>query len=504
MKIFSSYQIKACDQFTIDNEFVSSLHLMEKAAQSCMDFIVHEFNKNETIYIFCGVGNNGGDGFALARLLYLKGFDVEVFIDKTQKKFSKDAQVNFANLKEVLGVSVSDFSDFKKETVSKASLIIDALFGLGLNRKIEGKSAEIIKLLNSIEAQKISIDLPSGIIADENLPDDAMVFQADITLSFQFYKKAFLHPETGKFCGRVEVLDIGLSKECIENTTVNNYVISDSCIFRIYQPREEFSHKGNFGKSCIVAGSFGKIGAAVLATKASTRSGSGLTFILAPKCGYDVLQTAVPEAIFLNGGIDFIQYFDLEEEYTYGIGPGLGNYSETKKSFLEFLKNYKNPLVLDADALNILSENSQNLKLIPKKSIITPHPKEFSRLFGETQNSFERVELAKQKAHELDIYIVLKDHHTQVITPQMEVFYNVTGNCGLAKGASGDVLLGIVTSLLAQKYSPKEAAIFGVWLHGKAADIAAEKHSKESLLATDVIVDLGEVFKFLENKKGKL
>ncbi len=502
MKIFSSSQIKACDQFTIDNESVASLQLMERAAQSCMDFFIHEFQKNETIYIFCGNGNNGGDGFALARLLYLKGFDVEIFVDKSQKKFSKDAQVNFNNLKEIL-VNISDFSELDPVAIGTESVIVDALIGSGLNRKVEGNMAELINRLNEINAHKISIDIPSGLMSDENITSDTVVFCADITLSIQLYKKSFLHPETGKFCGRVEVMDIGLNKECIQETQTDNFVFLEEDAQKVFRPREEFSHKGNFGKTAIVAGNYGKMGAAVLATKAAICSGSGLTFSLVPKCGYQILQISIPEAMFIESGVECIQKIYFDDEYVYGIGPGIGTHAGTENALIEFLKRINKPLVLDADALNILSRDIKNLKLIPKESIITPHPKEFARLFGETKDSFERLELAKQKAHELNIYIVLKDHHTQTITPQGDVFYNITGNSGLAKGGSGDVLLGIVTSLLAQGYSSKEAAIFGVWLHGKAADVAAEKHSKVALLATDVIENLGEVFLDLENKKGK-
>lgn len=503
MKIFSSLQIRACDEFMINNESISILHLMERVAQSCLDYIVHAFQKSETIYVFCGNGNNGGDGFALARLLYLKGFDVEVYIDKSQKKLSKDAQINFNSLKETLGGSIFDFTDLDPAAISISSVIVDALFGSGLNRKIEGKYAEVIRKLNAIDAHKIAIDIPSGIYADDNLPEDSVVFKADVTLSFQFYKKSFLHPETGRFCGKIVVLNIGLSKDCILETETQNFVVYDEDALQIYQPREDFSHKGHYGKSAIVAGSYGKIGAAVLATKAASRAGSGLAFSIAPNCGYEVLQSTCPEAMFISGGQDFIHHFNIEEDFTYGIGPGLGTNSETEKSFLEFLKNYKKPLVLDADALNILSRDHINLQFIPKESIITPHPKEFTRLFGESDDSFKRLELARRKAKEFNIYIVLKDHHTQTITPEGDVFYNITGNSGLAKGGSGDVLLGIVTSLLAQGYSSRDAAVFGVWLHGKAADIAMETYSKEAMLASDVIKCLSEVFNFLENKKGR-
>ena len=285
----------------------------------------------------------------------------------------------------------------------------------------------------------------------------------------------------------------------IENEISDSFVIDEGLVRGIYRPRQEFSHKGNFGKTVIAAGSSGKMGAAVLATQAALKSGSGLTFTFAPQCGYEILQTACPEAMFLEGGQDFISSFDVDEDHTIGIGPGLGTALETQNAFLTFLKTCTKPLVLDADAINILAKDPEKLKLIPKNSVITPHPKEFARLFGKTENSFERLKLAKEKATELEIYIILKDHHTQIITPEGNVFYNLTGNSGMAKGGSGDVLLGIVTSLLAQNYSVQDAALFGVWLHGKAGDFAAEKHSKEAMLPSDLIAELGNIYKYLNS-----
>lgn len=497
MKIFTSSQIKACDEFTIKHEPVSSVLLMERAAQKCVDYIANKIDFDQKIVIFCGNGNNGGDGFAIARMLYYLCYDIMVFIDKYNLSFSKDAEVNFQKLKSISGVEIKDFSEVTEINFDGKLVLIDALFGSGLNRKIEGNVAVLIEKLNQIKAHKISIDIPSGIFADKKIEKDSVVFNADETLSFQFYKKAFLHPETGKYCGKIQILDIGLHQDFIDGTETENFVIDEVLIKQMYQPRSDFSHKGNFGKTCIVAGSFGKIGAAVLATKSALRTGSGLTFVLAPKCGYEILQTSCPEAMYLYGGEDFLKNIEIENDFTYGIGPGLGTDYETEEKFIHFLQTYSEPLVLDADALNIISKNSEYLKLIPKNSIITPHPKEFARLFGETSDSFERLELAKNKAKELKINIILKDHHTQVITPEGEVYYNITGNSGLAKGGSGDVLLGIITSLLAQKYSPENAALFGVWLHGKAADLAAEKFSKEAMQPSDVIDCLGDVFKSL-------
>lgn len=497
MKIFTASQINECDKITIENESVSSLILMERASQSVVSWIVNHCPK-ENFYIFCGNGNNGGDGFAMARMLYQKGFGVYVFIDKSKEKFSEDAKINLERIKEISGIDIYDFDDVKNFNFKENSVVIDAIFGTGLNEKLEGKSENVIGFLNTLKLYKIAIELPSGIFADKDLEGDSTVFKADVTLSFQFWKQSFLHPETGKFCGKIHILDIGLSPQYIDETPTGNFIIDEKLISKIYQPRNDFSHKGNFGKTCIVAGSFGKIGAAVLATKSALKSGSGLTFALAPKCGYSILQTTCPEAMYLYGGEDFINNFEIENDFTCGIGPGLGTDPETEDTFLNFLKTYNNALVLDADALNLLTKNLENLESIPKNSIITPHSKEFERLFGKTKNSFERLKLAKEKANELGIYIILKDHHTQVITPENEVFYNITGNSGMAKGGSGDVLLGIITSLLSQKYSPKNAAIFGVWLHGKAGNLASNELSKEAMLPSDLIENLGEVFKILE------
>ena len=499
MKIFTSPQIRKCDAFTIENEPVTSLALMERAASACAGWLSRKFS-GETVYnIFCGHGNNGGDGFALARLLYHKGFDVNVFMEPG-KDLSPDAEINFKRTKDISGIEFLDFRAVKKFQFDKESVIIDALFGTGLNKPLEGKVAELIRELNALKFPKISIDIPSGLFADEVCIENSIVFKADETLSFQFWKKAFLHPETGRFCGKSNILDIGLSSEFIENEISDCFVTDEDLVCEIYRPREAFSHKGNFGKTVIVAGSSGKMGAAVLATQAALKSGSGLTFTFAPQCGYEILQTACPEAMFLEGGQDFISSFDVDEDHTIGIGPGLGTALETQNAFLTFLKTCTKPLVLDADAINILAKNPEKLKLIPKNSVITPHPKEFARLFGKTENSFERLKLAKEKATELEIYIILKDHHTQIITPEGNVFYNLTGNSGMAKGGSGDVLLGIVTSLLAQNYSVQDAALFGVWLHGKAGDFAAEKYSKEAMLASDLIREIGNVFKYLNSK----
>ncbi|RMZ59758.1 NAD(P)H-hydrate dehydratase [Chryseobacterium nematophagum] len=500
MKIFTAEQIRQCEQYTVENEDIDSLYLMEKAAEACVDWIAANCKNHKNFAVFCGKGNNGGDGFAIATMLYLKGYDVEVFINDFKDKFSEEAAVNLRKFREVSGITMKNFKEVDYYRFDHKAIIIDAIFGTGLSRKIEGDYQELIDKLNTKKNIKISIDMPSGLCSDEILPEDTTVLKADYTLTFQFWKKSFLHSETGKYVGKVIPLDIDLDKDFISNTNTDYFIIEDKVVGGIFHPRSEFSHKGTYGRVTIIGGSYGKMGAVVLATKAALKSGSGLTFALAPKCGTEILQISNPEAMFVEGGDQYINSFDFEEDSVYGIGPGLGTHIETEDKILKFLGDYSRPLILDADALNIIAKNKKNLKSIPKNSIITPHPKEFERLFGETENSFKRSELAIKKAKELHIFIVLKDHHTQVITPEGKVYYNITGNAGLAKGGSGDILTGILTSLLAQGYSEENAAILGVWIHGKAADFAAEKFSKESMLPSDVINELGNVFEELNRK----
>ncbi|MDM1553396.1 MULTISPECIES: NAD(P)H-hydrate dehydratase [Chryseobacterium] len=500
MKIFSAEQIRRWDQFTISHEPISSIQLMERASMAVASWISENCKAHRKAVLFCGNGNNGGDGLAVARMLYLKGFDVEVLVKDLTGKFSEDASVNLKRLGSISGISVRNFDQVEHDRLDDKTIIIDALFGTGLSRPLADEYKELVDWINKKENIKISIDVPSGLSADSLFDDDSIVLKANYTLSFQCWKRSFLHPETGKFTGKVIILDIGLNQEYYNITETDYWGTDDSFAGSLFKPRNEFAHKGNYGKAIIAGGSYGKMGAAVLATKSVLKTGAGLTFTLAPQCGYEILQTTCPEAMFIEGGEQFISDFNVDKEAFIGIGPGLGKHKDTQKGLLRFLKEYQAPLVLDADALNIISEDPENLQLIPKQSMITPHPKEFERLFGKTENSFKRLELAKEKAKDLSIYIVLKDHHTQVVTPEGNVYYNLTGNAGLAKGGSGDILTGILTSLMAQGYSEKDTCLLGVWLHGKAADFAAEKHSKESMLPTDVIDELGNVFIELNNR----
>ncbi len=501
MKIFNSSQIRKADAYTIAHEPVTPLKLMERAAEACAKWLADHIPQDSTFYIFCGSGNNGGDGLALARVLCHNGFQTNVFADDNAENASESQLVNYQRLAEHPEIMVYNFDDAFGFDFEPDSVLIDALFGTGLNREIDGKCAELIEFLNNVPRRRISVDIPSGMIADRLVSEESTVLMAHDTLSFQFWKRSFLHPETGIFCGNVHILDIGLHKEFISSESSACFVTDEELIFRIYRQRSPFTHKGSFGKSRIIAGSYGKMGAAVLAAQAAVHCGSGLTVIEAPQCGNEILQTSCPEAIFEPNGEQYPKTLHGHSDESIGVGPGIGSNPGTADALHAFLKNCTQPLVLDADALNIIASNPNLLKLIPKNSILTPHPREFERLFGYTANSFERVDLAQKMARELGVIIILKDHFTQVCMPDGTVYYNTSGNAGMAKGGSGDVLLGIITSLLAQKYKPAHAALFGVWLHGKAGDFAMQKSSVEAMVPSDLILELGSVFKLLSARK---
>jgi hydroxyethylthiazole kinase-like uncharacterized protein yjeF len=497
MKIFTAEEIRLWDQYTIEHEPVTSVDLMERAAISC----VHWFEANGYIenqfVVFCGKGNNGGDGLAIARLLAARKYHVRIFILEFGHKGTEDFQINLARLHEHPEVDIRFVQTEKNfHEFNTGEIIIDALYGSGLNRGLEGVTAQLVEHINHSGCEIISIDIPSGLFVDKSSQGNAII-KANHTLSFQCYKPAFFVAENAAYLGEVHILDIGLHPDFYNSTYSPYKLVDDTIIHSIYKPRNRFAHKGNFGHALLIAGSYGKIGAAVLAANACLRSGAGLLSCHIPKCGYDILQTTIPEAMVMT---DFNSSFntkiddDLTKYETIGIGPGIGTVSETKILLKEIFDSYRHPLILDADALNILATQKDLLKLIPAGSILTPHPKEFERLFGETENDFHRIQLALVKAKELNIVIVLKGHHTLITTPDGKSFFNNNGNAGMATAGSGDVLTGILTGLLAQGYSSVDSAILGVYLHGLAGDCAAKKMSEEAMIAGDIIENLGEAF----------
>ncbi|MBK6384094.1 MAG: NAD(P)H-hydrate dehydratase [Chitinophagaceae bacterium] len=502
MKIFSAEEIRLWDQYTIEHEPILSIDLMERAAAKCANWLLQQYPDAVSFVILCGKGNNGGDGLAIARILMENKYPVSIYILEFGHKGTEDFQTNLARLNKLSNHDIHFIQTAKNfPHLQQGQIIIDALFGSGLNRNLEGFTADLVQHINNGGNEIISIDIPSGLFVDRS-SKDAISIHADHTLSFQCYKPAFLFAENEESVGEIHILDIGLHHDYYQSVVNQFELLDDAIIHSIYKPRKKFSHKGTYGHALLVAGSYGKIGAAILSAKACLRSGVGLLTCHIPACGYNILQTSVPEAMVTT---DFNSSFltkvedDLTKYDSIGIGPGIGTAAETKMMLPEILNSYRNPLILDADALNIMARQKDLLKLIPAGSILTPHPKEFERLFGETHTDFDRVSLALQKARELNCIIVLKGHHTFIATPDGKGFFNSTGNPGMATAGSGDVLTGILTGLLAQGYSSAATAILGVYLHGSAGDIAAKQLSNEALIAGDIIETLGAAFSSLNH-----
>ncbi len=497
MKILSADEIRLWDQFTIREEPVTSIDLMERAAGKCVEWLLHYYPDALSFGIFCGKGNNGGDGLVIARMLIEKKYPVTVHILEFGHLGTDDFQTNLALLHKFPQPDIHFIqTEDNFHPLPPGQIVIDALFGSGLNRPLEGVTAALVAHINNSGNEVIAIDMPSGLFVDRSSRGNVTV-QASHTLSFQCYKPAFLFAENESSIGDVHILDIGLHNGFYKELTGRFELLDDEIIHGIHKPRKRFSHKGTYGHALLVAGSYGKIGAAVLCARACLRSGVGLLTCHVPKEANNILQTAVPEAMLMT---DFNSSFitkveaDLSKYDAIGIGPGLGTASETKMMLRDIFDNYRNPLVLDADALNIIASQRDLLQLIPSGSILTPHPKEFERLFGETANEFDRALLALEKAAQLKSVIVLKGHHSFIATPDGQGFFNATGNAGMATAGSGDVLTGVLTSLLAQGYGPVAAAALGVYLHGLAGDLAAKEISMEAMIAGDLIIYLGKAF----------
>lgn len=493
LKIFNTAQIREWDNFTIHHEPVASVDLMERASKAFVQWFIERYNTSFNISIICGTGNNGGDGLAIARLLKGGDYNVNVFVVRGGKE-SDDFKANLSWLDKVQINEITTSADVS--SFADADILIDALFGSGLSRPVEGIYAQVIDRINEANAVRIAVDIPSGLMADHH--SEGKIVKADHTVSFQIPKLAFLLPENQSYVGEWQRVDIGLSKTFVRERETPYYYLTRKAVKKLLKPREKFSNKGTHGKALLIAGSYGKMGACILSARAALRSGIGLLTLHVPKAGYIIVQTAVPEAmVSVDEQEDFFSNVPSLEAYTaIGIGPGLGQQKESIDAFRKVLESGK-PLVIDADAINIFGTHRELLPLIPQGSILTPHPKEFERLAGTWSNDFERLDKQKELALQLQSVVIVKGAHTSIATADGKVYFNSTGNPGMATGGSGDVLTGILTSLLAQKYEAKDAAILGVYIHGAAGDAAAKDKTVYAMMASDLFAYLPAAFKAL-------
>lgn len=508
MKLFTTQQIADLDKYTIENEPISDIDLMERASMQITNWLVQRFSTEHKMIFFAGPGNNGGDALAIARQMADLDFICEVHLVDLGRELKGSSAINRHRLElqqKVKLRTIKTLNDFPE--IYETDIVLDGLFGSGLTRPLEGLAADIVRKINEIShhlncsqdrtCNVISIDIPSGLMGENNSGNIAEnIIRADFTLTFQFPKISFLFAENEQFVGECEVLPIRLHPDGIEKTPTIFYLTEKEDILHIIKKRSRFGHKGTYGHALLIAGSFGKMGAAVLASKSCLRAGVGLLTAQIPHLGYSIIQTVVPEAMVSVDQHDytFTEFPDLSQFSAVGVGPGIGLKSNTKKAFCELLEKSQVPLVIDADALNILAENKIWLEKLPEYSILTPHPGEFRRLVGESFNSHESIQKQIELSKKYKIVVVLKGAFTTISTPEGKLCFNSTGNPGMATAGSGDVLTGIILGLLAQGYSSENAARAGVFLHGLAGDLAVQQKSEYSLIAGDIIEFLGNAF----------
>lgn len=500
MKILAADKIHEADLYTIRNELIADIDLMERAANACFYWLITNIPGHKRIKVICGAGNNGGDGLAIARLMASKGYTTEVFLFGSPKKLSPNCLINFNRLLESASVKCKVITEKGSLPVfhPDEDIIIDALFGSGLSRPVTGFLAGVIRQLNDQHSITISIDLPSGLFCDETVAglSDPAIIHADHTLTFSPPKLALFFPENDRYIGNWHLLDIGILQEYIDQAETHYFYTTRPDCKKILKKRNKFSHKGTFGHAYLVCGSKGKMGAAVLAAKACLRSGPGLVTVHIPRSGNTILQTSIPEAmLFLDADEDIFSGIpDLSVYSSIAIGPGIGQADATQRALKHLIQNSNLPLIFDADAINILGENKTWIPFIPKGSIFTPHPKEFDRLTGKSSNDFDRNKIQREFSIKHGVYVVLKGAHTAITTPDGNCYFNTTGNPGMATGGSGDVLTGILAGIKAQGYSSLETCLLGVYIHGLAGDFAAEERGHEALIAGDIIQHLGNAF----------
>ncbi len=504
MKVFEARQIREIDEYTILHEPVTSVELMERAATGCVRWLSSHIKPDEPVKIFAGPGNNGGDGWAIARILADRGYmHISLYLLQISRIISGDSVINRHRLEEqnkVPVIEISSESDFP--VLDNHDIIIDALFGSGLSRPLEGLSAALVKFINSSGCTVISVDIPSGLKTDDQgqITENAVI-KASHTLTFEFPKRSFFYAENAIYTGNWHIISIHLHPAAIsEIETPYHYILMED-ILKIFRERIKFSHKGLFGHALLISGSYGMAGAAILAARAALRAGVGLLTTHVPRTVYPIIQGAVPESIFdidnderyfsgLTGGKHFSAV---------GIGPGIGTMDISIKAFESLLKNSDVPLVIDADALNMLSEKPVLCGLLPARSILTPHPGEFDRLAGKSDSGFIRNQKQIEFAAKYNVIVLLKGAYTSIAMPDGTCCFNSTGNPGMSTAGSGDVLTGIILSLLAQGYPSSDAALLGAFIHGLAGDMAASDYGQQALIATDIIDNLGKAFLKIEN-----
>jgi len=490
LPLLTSPQIREADAYTIAHEPISSVNLMERASKAFVGWFVNHFpDKKQSISIYCGTGNNGGDGLAIARILHghhYKAINIKI------TRFSDGASDDFnANLKKLQNtIPVTEIKPGDSFPDEDSPILIDAMLGSGLNKPLHGDYQKLVKHLNELEETVVAVDVPTGFPTEGDVQPNSTVLKAKLVITFQQPKINFLLPESGPIMECWEAVNIGIDEKFVQSLNSPYQYITEKDIRQLIKPRHKFSNKGIFGHALIVAGQAKTMGAALLCSSACAHAGAGLTTACVPESGLTALNSYLPEIMAVVRQGNDLPEIQWDKFSTIGIGPGLGNDESSFNLFCDILTNYKKPIVIDADALNILAEHKQLWAMVPEGSIITPHMKEFDRLFGESTSWWQRLQTAIEKAKEHKICIVLKNDYTITATPEGKAYFNSTSNAAMASGGMGDVLTGIIIALLAQKYSSRDACIIGAYIHGKAGDELALPNRMHVVLPGKVINQL--------------
>lgn len=500
MKIFTSAQIHELDKYTITHEPIKSIDLMERASKAITEAIMSRWTTMTPVVVFAGPGNNGGDALAVARMLANQGYNVSVYLFNISGKLSDDCAANRQRVHDCKRIKgfMEVTTKFDPPELSADTLVVDGLFGSGINKPLAGGFAALVKYINQCPAKVVSIDMPSGLMTEDNSYNvRANIIKADLTLTLHGKKLSMFLADCQEFLGEIQVLDIRLSREYVSKTEAAYTLLEESDIRSRLLHRDDFAHKGSMGNALLIAGSYGMSGAAILASRACLRSGAGKVTVHTPRKNYGIMQVSVPEAVLHMDHEEtyFSESVDSDDFDALGIGPGLGQQENTAIAFITQLKRAQCPVVVDADGLNILANHRAWITQLPKGIILTPHPKEFDRLSSSPSNgSYERLHRAQEMAQSLHAYIILKGHYSALCMPNGHVVFNPTGNSGMATAGSGDVLTGIITALLARGYRRADACVVGMYIHGLAGDLAAKDLGKESLVAGDIVRYLPKAF----------
>jgi NAD(P)H-hydrate epimerase len=494
MKLATREIVREIDRVTIEEYGIPGIILMENAGRAVARVVLQEFPQAKRVAIFAGGGNNGGDGFVVARHLMGEGLDVTTYLATDPRKYKGDALTNLEALRRIGGKLVELKGDFS--VYEKADAIIDALFGTGLDREVEGFYREVIEFINSQPVPRVAVDLPSGLNADTGFPLGVSV-RASVTVTFVLPKLGLAIYPGIDYAGRVYVVDITTPKFLEDGIPFE--LITYDTVRGILKPRHPNTHKGSFGHLLVVSGSPGKTGAATLVGLGALRVGTGLVTVGIPRSLNPIMEEKLTEAMteplpetgsgcLGRESVEAVLNIMSSRKTALAIGPGISTTEDTAEFLYEILRRATIPIVVDADGITLIARNLGVLREVKVPLILTPHPGEMSRLVGKTSEEIQRdrIGVARDFSSMYNVYTVLKGARTVVSTPEGGVFINPTGNPGMASGGMGDVLSGVIGGFLAQGYSPQDACVLGVFSHGLAGDLAAKKRGEAGIVAGDV------------------